>query len=167
MSESFELGPRSHPKQRSMLLTLIDRCGGVVEGRTKLMKLCFLLEHYDDGRLREREAVGAFTDFFIYDHGPFSRDVMNAFNDLRQDGLVREESGQTIAGDRRFRIELTADGRRETTGEPPERLNEVVEAFGNQQGTELETQTLDMLGVEREEKSQYRHMDVSELIAQA
>ncbi len=169
MSESFKLGPRSNTTQRSVLLALIDRCGNVVEGRTKLMKLCFLLEHYDeDNELSESEAVGVFTNFFIYDHGPFSRDVMDAFNDVRQQNLVRETAEQTVAGNRRFRIELTQKGQQQTTTvEASNRLTQIVETFGTRQGTELETQVLDMLEIEREEKPRYRHTDVSELITQA
>ncbi|MEZ3115851.1 hypothetical protein RYH80_07965 [Halobaculum sp. MBLA0147] len=151
----------------SQLLRLVAGSSGPVRGRTKLMKLGFFGEFYDrdnDG-LRSTERVGAFDDFVIYDHGPFSRDLMEAFDRLKDRGLLDEQTELTFRGNRRNDVSLTDRGERVV-----ERLDtdtetrDIVERFDDYSATEAESESLELLGIGRHEKDEYRLIHVSEIV---
>lgn len=161
---NFDLGPRSTERQQSFLDTLLAACDGRVSGRTKFMKLVFMLEHFDPETetARAEPRFGVFDDFHIYDYGPFSGDVMDAFDDLKSDGAV-EESDEFVSGRRGKVIERSGDT---VLGEPfdTDEFAEIVEQFGDESGTELASESLKLLGIDPAEKAQYKHTDVSEIL---
>lgn len=160
----FDLGPRSTERQQSFLDTLLAACDGRVSGRTKFMKLVFMLEHFDPETetARAEPRFGVFDDFHIYDYGPFSGDVMDAFDDLKSDDAV-EESDEFVNGRRGKVIERSGDT---ALGEPfdTDEFAEIVELFSDESGTKLASQSLELLGIDREEKAQYKYTDVSEIL---
>jgi uncharacterized protein YwgA len=161
----FDLGPRSTERQQSFLDTLLVACDGQVSGRTKFMKLVFLLEHFDPETetASAEPRFGVFDDFYVYDHGPFSRDVMDAFDDLKSDGVV-EESDEFVNGRRGKVIERSRDGSLEGPFDTDE-FTQIVERFGDENGTTLADHSVELLGIEPSEKEQYQYTDVSELLA--
>lgn len=167
-TDAHQSDSRDLDRTESELLRLIGASSGPVRGRTKLMKLGFFGEFYDSdtGTLRPNERVGAFDDYVVYDHGPFSRDLMEAFDRLKERGLLTEETELTFRGHQRNDVSLTAEGRRVTArlDANPE-TERVVEQFDDDTATEAETKSLELLGIERHEKDQYRLTHVSEVIA--
>ena|GEM_PF-1859374 len=155
-------------RTESELLRLIGASSGPVRGRTKLMKLGFFGEFYDPDirELRPNERVGAFEDYVIYEHGPFSRDLMEAFDRLKERGLLIEETELTFRGHQRNDVSLTPDGESAVARlDTDPTTKRVVEEFDDDTATEAETESLDLLGIERHEKDQYRLTHVSEIIA--
>jgi len=61
---------------KNSILYILNRVKNL-EGRLKLMKLMFLLEHYDfdKNKLTNQKIIG--NNFIIYHHGPFSFEVYN------------------------------------------------------------------------------------------
>ena len=152
----------------SQLLRLVAASSGPVRGRTKLMKLGFFGEFYrpDDDELHPTERVGAFDDYVIYDHGPFSRDLMEAFDELKRRGLLTEEAALTFMGNRRSDVSLTEDGERVGARlDDDERTEQIVTAFDDYSATDAEEESLERLEIERHEKDDYRLTHVSEIIA--
>lgn len=164
----FRSGETGLDRPEFLLLTVLSHCSGTIKGRTKFMKLVFLSEYYDreQQELKPEEEIGVFNDFIIYNHGPFSRDVMDSFDILKEKDLIREETELTYSGDRRKIIKLTDKG---------EELIEELEQFGSVEntisefcqdsGSELEEKSLSLLGISRKEKPKYRFRDVSDIIA--
>lgn len=156
-------------ESESRLLELISECSGRVEGRTKLMKLVFLSEYYnpEEESLQTDERMGVFDDFVIYNHGPFSRDLMDVFNSLKEDGFIEEETELTFTGNRRKIIQLTKEG--EQTVDELDLENDIVSTtvsiYGESSASTLEDRSLSLLGITPEEKEDYRLKHVSELIA--
>jgi DNA-binding PadR family transcriptional regulator len=168
-SDDIPLMGKSLDIPESRLLELIASSSGRVEGRTKLMKLAFFSEYYDPDTdsLQPDERVGSFKDFFIYDHGPFSKDVMEAFSSLKDDGLIEEETELTFANNRRKVIHLTDEGRElaDSFDTPTNPIRQAVSQFGDMSASDLESESLDRLGISRKMKSRYKHRDVSSLIS--
>lgn len=152
----------------SQLLRLIAASSGPVRGRTKLMKLGFFREFYrpDDDELRPTERVGAFDDYVIYEHGPLSRDLMEAFDQLKQHDLLDETTELTFRGNRRNDISLTKRGEQLVDQLDDDReTDRIVEKYDSYSATDAEEESLDRLGIERHEKDRYRLTPVSEIIA--
>ncbi|MEZ3116807.1 hypothetical protein RYH80_12890 [Halobaculum sp. MBLA0147] len=161
----FDLGPRATERQQSFLDTLLAACDGEVSGRTKFMKLVFMLEHFDPAtrRLVSEPRFGVFDDFHIYDYGPFSGDVMDAFDELKSDGVV-SESDEYVDGRRGKVIERNGEVNVEPEFETDD-FEEIVDQFGDETGSTLADRSLELLGIDPSEKERYRHTDVSEIVA--
>lgn len=164
-SDDLPFFGQSLDESESYLLELISNCSGRVEGRTKLMKLVFFSEYYDteNDSLQDEEQMGLFDDFIIYNHGPFSRDLMNVFDSLKEEGLVEEETELTFKGNRRKVIHLTEDGEKKVDS-GNNRVSSITDDFGNMSASKLEELSLNFLDISREEKEQYRYTHVSEII---
>jgi len=139
-------------KSKEVLLYLLSRLGRC-EGRKKLMKLMFLVEHFDPGlgRLVRKSLLG--DSFLIYHYGVFSFEVMNCYNELVKEGKIREGP-----------LGLESDLKVELQEKLRERVDGVIERFGNLTGYELEVRTLKMLGIEPSEKDRYFGRPVESII---
>jgi hypothetical protein len=164
--ETLDLGLASSEQQQSFLLGLLEACGGAIEGRRKFMKLVFLLEHYDPARetLEPVTRFGVFEDFFIYDHGPFSRDVVDTFDDLKRKDLIEESASNLSNSKRQKRIKLTAAGHEYETDVDAEQLARIVSGFDDRTAAELEDTTWSLLDIEHSETFEYRYTDVSDVL---
>jgi len=140
---------------KKVLLYLISKLG-ICEGRKKLMKLMFLIEHYDlkNKILLSKPRLG--DTFLIYQYGVFSFDVMEAYEELLKEGRV-SEGFSGIAVKPGIQIDLDEETR--------EVVDEVVRRFGGYGGYELETLTLQMLGIRPFEKDRYFGRKVQEILA--
>lgn len=161
----FDLGPRATEQQQSFLDTLLAACDGEVSGRTKFMKLVFMLEHYDPATesVTAEPRFGVFDDFHIYDYGPFSGDVMDAFDDLKSDGVV-SESDEFVNG-RRGKVIERSGGADVGDSFDADDFEKIVEQFGEESGSVLADRSLELLGIDPSEKDNYRYTDVSEIVA--
>lgn len=168
-SDKLPFSETDTDESESLLLKLVSGCSGKVEGRTKLMKLVFFSEYYNPNTdsLQSEERMGIFDDFIIYNHGPFSRDVMNIFDTLKEHGLIEEDTELTFSGNRKKIIRLTKKGREkiEENDLSQESIEQVIFKFGDKKATNLEKDSLSMLGISRSEKENHRYDPVSELIS--
>ncbi len=82
------------------LLQLIDYLGGSVDGRKKLQKLVYLIQHKG----------GPFQEVFQYHlYGPFSEQLANEIEEMKVFGLVRETQEPTSSG-YKYRYSITKHG---------------------------------------------------------
>lgn len=155
-------------KTKEVLLYLPSRLGQC-EGRKKLMKLMFLVEHFDPGlgRLVRKSLLG--DSFLIYHYGVFSFEVMNCYNELVKEGKIREGPGGLESSPVCRGISLGSPEKRggsdlklELGEKLRERVDGVIERFGNLTGYELEVQTLKTLGIS--EKDRYFGRPVESII---
>ena len=140
---------------KKVLLYLISKLG-ICEGRKKLMKLMFLIEHYDlkNKILLSKPRLG--DTFLIYQYGVFSFDVMRAYEELLKEGKISEDfSGITVRPGVQIDLE---EGIKEV-------VDGVVQSFGEYSGYELETLTLRMLKIRPFEKDRYFGRKVREILA--
>jgi uncharacterized phage-associated protein len=140
---------------KKVLLYLISKLG-ICEGRKKLMKLMFLIEHYDlkNKILLSKPRLG--DTFLIYQYGVFSFDVMRAYEELLKEGKISEDfSGITVRPGVQIDLE---EGIKEV-------VDGVVQSFGRYSGYELETLTLRMLKIRPFEKDRYFGRKVREILA--
>lgn len=87
--------------RKDILLLLLygngDRHSEPIEGRTRLMKLLYLLG--EETRINERLKIANWYDFQPYNFGPFSSSVFDDIDFLRNVGLIKsiERGSQTWA----------------------------------------------------------------------
>jgi len=159
-------------EDKDLVLEIIERCGSdrSISGRKKLMKLLFFTEYYDfDTDMLTTSLESPDFDFLIYKFGPFSKDVMKSFDVLKNKGLIKEK--KIVGGG--FRIKITDEGRERlegVSGKIPEKIekqmSKVSEKFGDMHGNELESESLEYLGISEEEKEDYIGTPVEVLITE-
>jgi len=148
---------------KKVLLYLIHKLESEskIEGRKKIMKLMFLIEHYnpENGKIEKRSLLG--NKYFIYNYGVFSVDVMRAYEKLVKEGLIIEK----IIGVYPI-IEVRKDKNlHEDLDEYLKRkVDYIVGEFGGKSSYELERLTLKMMGIEPFEKEEFFGKEVSEII---
>jgi hypothetical protein len=143
------------PSTKKVLLYLTSKLG-LCEGRKKLMKLMFLIEHYDLKNQTLLSCPRLGNTFFIYQYGVFSFEVMRAYEELLKEGKISEDfSGITVRPGVQIDLE---EGIKEV-------VDGVVQSFGRYSGYELETLTLRMLKIRPFEKDRYFGRKVREILA--
>ena len=137
---------------QQVILYLIDRLGDEIEGKKKLMKLMFLIEHYNlhEKKLVKEGMLG--NTFSIYYYGVFSRDVKDCVNELLEKKII--DDGYPLRSKKKIDLE----------GEVKGRIEKIIEKFGGESGYQLEVKTLQMMNIEPAEKKQYFGKPVKELI---
>lgn len=159
----------SSGSRKEKLLYLIDQSSDSnrIIGRKKLMKLVFFAEHYDpdEETLVSEPQLGLF-DFEIFKYGPFSKGVLDDFDQLKNQNILREDSSRM-----QYLIELTAEGSRKTENIEDElsdgeknRIKQISEEFSDKSGGKLEDLSLEMLDIKKREKDRYRGMSISSII---
>jgi len=140
---------------KSVILYLIGRLGKV-EGKKKLMKLMFLVEHFNLKKegLIKNPILG--NKFYIYYYGVFSREVMDKFNSIVKDEQVKIDFPD-ITLSKKLEIELDNQ-------ELKEKIEFIIQRFGKESGYDLEVKTLEMLGIKPSEKDKFLGKDVKEFI---
>ena len=135
------------------IMYLIKKLKDKVEGKKKIMKLMFLIEHYDPkkGKLTKTKSVG--NTFEIYYYGVFSREVMECFDKLVKENVVEE-----------FPIKLKKEVEPKLEDALKRKIDKIIEEFGNKSGIELEIETLNMLGIKPYEKEKYFGLKVEKII---
>lgn len=165
------LGENEASKAEKLLyLISSNSTDGVLKGRKKLTKLAFFAEYWipEEDMLNPNEQFGEFN-FMIYKFGPFSKELFKAFDELKDEGLVeetRKPRGNSV-------IRLTPEGKEHVesiesklTREERNQITAVREKFGNKPGHELESTSLEYLGIDESGKEDYVGMPVSVLISE-
>lgn len=159
----------AEPARRLLVLLSRSASSGTIDGRKKVMKLGFLAEHLDPecGRLDTWQQLGSF-EFIVYKYGPFSRDLLDSFDSLRDRGLVEEHVTEY-----EHEIEMTDRGRAvaagiygQLDGDVRERIARIADEYGDETGSVLEAKSLELLGISEEEKSEYQGQPVDVVITE-
>lgn len=137
------------------ILYLISRLGNSIEGRKKLMKMMFLVEHFNfqSNKISKQKNLG--NDFIIYHYGVFSFDVMNSFLELSQNGKISLDMPLKV---------LTGNTMNLTNQPLKQRVDCIIDLFGKKSGKELELETLKMLNLNLETKRNHFGESVIQLI---
>ena len=138
---------------KKIILFLVKKLGRNIEGRKKLMKLMFLIDHYDVelGKIKKSSLLG--NEYFIYYYGVFSFDVMTSYNELVKEGKIRDSFPITT------NVEVV-----KLPEEIREKVEKIIQKFGHLSGYELEIRTLKLLGIQPYEKERYFGKGVSEIV---
>jgi len=149
-----ELMINSKEKTKNVIMHLLKKLGGRIEGRKKLMKLMFLVEHLDiqSGKITKHGILG--NRFFIYYYGVFSRDVMNNYSELVQERKIDDGTPIVL----KFEHEIELDKKL------IDKVDRIVNDFGRNTGYDLEKKTLLMLGIEPSEKDSYFGKDIEQIV---
>lgn len=139
---------------KNTILYLIEKLGDGVEGKKKLMKLMFLLEHYDLEKKKLKRDGLLSLDYQIYYYGVFSREVSDIISGLInsndvEDGFPLKTKQKPSLGD-----------------STKNRVDAIINEFGKKSGYALEVETLKMLGYEPSDKAGIFGKEVKELIKQ-
>jgi hypothetical protein len=139
-------------RSQKTIICLVKKLGNMVGGRKKLMKLMFLVEHYDldKGKLTKSSFLG--NNFIIFHYGVFSFNVMNDYMLLNNEGMITECPIKTESDIIDIDDELKS------------KIDGIVSEFGSEHGYKLEENTLEMLGISKETKNDFFGKDVKELI---
>ncbi len=136
-----------------ILFYVIKRLGKRVDGRKKLMKIMFLINHWNpETKSLEKEPFLG-DEFMIYHYGVFSWNVMNVYLNLCEKGIVKE-----------YPIEAVGEMDNNIEDNIKERIDLVIKEFGRKYGNELEDETLKMLGISKENKMNFFGKPVVDLI---
>jgi len=142
---------------KNCIVYLIDKLNskGISINRTKLMKLMFLVEHYniESNRIEKNKKIG--NEFIIYNHGVFSFDVFENMLQLIREGIISEEFG-TLKKISDMEIELPKDLEKV--------LDKIIEKFGSLWTEELISKTLEELGIKENEKEKYFGKSIEEIL---
>lgn len=139
---------------KDILLYLVSKLGSHSEGRKKIMKMMFLINHFDTTKDSLVKTPFLKEDFIIYHYGVFSFEVMDNFLDLSNEGKVKGN----------FPVDITTSNIPYISPKVKERVDSIIEKFGNKNGGELELDTLDMLNLDLETKRQHFGEPVINLI---
>lgn len=159
----------AEPTGQLLVLLSESASSGPLDGRKKLMKLGFLAEHLDpeNGRLDTPQRLGSF-EFVIYKYGPFSRDLLDAFDTLRDRGLVEERVTEY-----EHEVDITDRGSAMAEGisgqlddEVRAQIDRITAEYGDKPGSVLENESLELLGISREERSEYQGQPVDVVITE-
>jgi hypothetical protein len=138
-------------KRQKIMLYLINKLNEI-EGRKKLMKLMFLVEHYNVELKKLTKKSSTDNGFIIYHYGVFSFKVFDDYLDLHKKDLIEESPIRTKIQD----IELEPELQKQ--------VDSIIELFGDKTGAHLETETLKMLGHTIESKREVSGVEVNTLI---
>jgi len=150
------------------LLYVIERMK--IDGRLKLMKLMFFLEHLDlkTNKLTP-DKIFSGNEFIIYRFGPFSFDVVNSMQKLKENDLVVESSPDgshivpSLSDKGKDEIQKVKE---EMSKECINRVNEIKEKFDSFSGRELENKSLEYLHIKKEDKGRYLGVPVAVIITE-
>ncbi len=140
---------------KNIILYLIQKLGDKIEGKKKIMKLMFLLEHYD---FELKKIVGNQTignDFFIYYYGVFSTDVMQSISGLTSEGKIKDGLPLKLSSGASVKLDPKIQGK----------VDEVITRFGDISGYKLEVGTLKMLGITPSDKDKHMGESVKDILA--
>ena len=137
---------------KQIILYLINKLDEKIEGKKKLMKLMFLIEQYDfdKKKLTSESRIG--NIFYVYHYGVFSLEVMQCVDELMHEKDIVEG----------FPLKSKKKGKLET--EIKERVDKIIDNFGEKSGYELENETLKMMKIEPYEKEKYFGEETRKLI---
>jgi len=132
---------------RNVILYTLSRVKKV--DRIKLMKLMFLIEHYDTKTHKIVPQKTISNQFIIYHFGPFSFEVYEELIELIKEGKINEEGFELKSNVDVKNVEEKLDE------DLLRKVNSILSEFGHLSGQELEKETLKLLGIKENEKNRY------------
>jgi len=140
---------------KNIILYLIQTLGDKIEGKKKIMKLMFLLEHYDFKlkKIVENQNIG--NEFFIYYYGVFSTEVMQSISGLTSEGKIKDGLPLKLSSS----VSIKFDGGLQN------KVDEIISKFGDISGYKLEVGTLKMLGITPSDKDKHMGESVKDILA--
>lgn len=147
-------------KSQQVLVYLINKLntlGISIDGRKKLIKLMFLIEHYNplDNKLHLRKFIG--NKFIIYRYGVYSFDVRGDYFKLDELRIITEDP--IIKTKQNDIVDLV-----DLSYRTKSRIDDIIKEFGLKRGSKLESETLRMLGLDKSTKRYFIGVDVREFI---
>jgi len=139
-------------RTKKTILYLINEMGYSIGGAPKLMKMMFLVEHYNPTKQKLVEKGSLGNVFFMHSQGVFSNDVMHCFSDL--------VGGKKIEN----RFPLKANIKVEFKEGDKERIDAIIDEFKEVPNYDLEDFILTMMGLDPYHKQEYYGIRVNELI---
>ncbi len=111
-------------------------------GKVQVMKLMFLVDHLnlENDKIEKKSLLG--NDYYIYYLGPMSFEVSEIYDSLKEEEIEKLEP----------------------EGEIKEKVDKILEDFGNKDGFTLQKICMDKLGIKPEEKKRYFGFKISEII---
>ena len=116
---------------------------GTFFGKLQVMKLMFLIEHYDAGTKTIREDSLLGNEYYIYYLGPFSFEVSKEFDKLKEENLKEE-------------VKLDEDLKK--------KVDFVIDNFEMNDGRTLQKFCLNLLNISVEEKGKYMRFKIKEVL---
>ena len=144
---------------RKSIIYFLNRTKNM-DGRLKLMKLMFLLDHYDtdEKKITCNKTIG--NQWVIYHRGPFSFEVYNKILDMINDGSIVEENGSVKCEIKLDKIENKIPDDVKT------KLDKIIRVFGSMSGTELENKSLNFLNIKKDQKSTYMGIPIEVILSE-
>lgn len=143
-------------KPEKTILYLIKKMGEKVEGKKKLMKLIFLLEYYSPITKKIEPSLNFDRDYSVYYYGVYSSKIMDSIRNLISSNYIKD--GFPLKMERNIEIVLDP--------ELQNKVDTIINTFGDMTGYQLERLTLQMLGVNIIEKREYFGISIEEIIKQ-
>lgn len=127
---------------QSCILYILKHVSG---GRKKIMKLMFLLDYYDinNNKLTLNKAIG--NKFIVYYYGVFSKEVMDDILKLIRNGKVVESYYGKLEVNEPDKADIQ-------NRELKKKVDAIIEKFGKSSANELETETLRMIKLTKQNK---------------
>jgi hypothetical protein len=112
-------------------------------GKLQVMKLMFLIEHFNPEKRRIEKKSLLNNKYYIYDLGPFSFEISEEFGKLKEKDLERK-------------IELDESIRN--------KVDLIIEKFGGIEQRVLNKKCMEMLGITIENKGRFLGFRVDEIV---
>ena len=139
-------------RNKKVILYLVNEMGYSIDSSLKLMKIMFLIEHYNSNKRKLVERGLLENSFFINEQGVFSDDVLRCFNSLVSEGKIKD--GFPLEANVRVKFN---DGEKE-------RIDDIIYEFKNVPNYDLDNAILTMLGIDSFDKREFYGVEVCELI---
>lgn len=110
-------------------------------GKVQIMKLMFLIDHYDlnKEKLTKNSFLG--NEYYIYYLGPFSFEVSEDYDNLKEETCTNELDEKI-----------------------KEKVDKIIEKFGMYNGEALQEITLEMLKITPKDKGKFMGLKVNEIL---
>jgi hypothetical protein len=132
-------------KNKNVLIYLIKRLMEKKSffGKLQVMKLMFLIDHFNPEKRRIEKKSLLNNKYYIYDLGPFSFEISEEFDKLKEKDLERK-------------IELDESIRN--------KVDLIIEKFGGIEQRILNKKCMEMLGITIENKGRFLGFRVDEIV---
>ena len=139
---------------KKYIIEIIKLCGSDIEGRKKLMKLCFFMNHYDFENNKKLKNPLFDVPFVVYHFGPFSFSVQEDYSELVKEGVIKDG----------FPIKLVEEVEYSLTDKEKGAIKLMLSKIGKLHGFQLEEKSLRVLGISKKDKKNLFGKEVREII---
>ena len=143
---------------KNVIKYVLYRLGSNGGGRTKLMKLMFLIDYYDpeNDQITLKSRLG--NRFIIYNYGIFSFEVFDSLV-----GMIRNNEIKEVP----FKLAVNSDisdFSKALDKNLKVKIDKIIEKFGKLTKEEIDKKTIEMIGVKYADKPKYLGTPVEEII---